>query len=145
MPSAHLWTPGTGGIVDVTIPPPAVATEWTYTCPATIRLRLLFARFAMQTDLNVGTRRCNFQLRVGGTIRFKTDTLLAHSGNTLQYYSLSPGAPMSTFTVNFECRLNCPDDLVLLPGDILESEITNMKAGDQWNTGYIRFEQWISR
>lgn len=124
----------------VTVSNPAVQTDWSYTVPTGSMWRLESVTFTLTADANVASRHMRIRVRRGGSTLYMSvgPSAITANGVGLLYAAKRLLAAQITSSSHTTALFNAPP---LLPGDIIDSQVTNMQAGDQLSAIVLVFTQ----
>jgi hypothetical protein len=128
-------------IYDLEPAAPAVGDDLLFTCPAGVRLELLYCSFQLNPDGVGGARGLPLMIYGSGSLT-KHFTNFRTTATPIYYIpfptgSLSPLQPASVI-MPFEAPW------YMEPGNTLVTEIANMGVGDVINKVSLRFKRWVN-
>lgn len=134
---------GGGKILDTESADPAAGAECTLTVPAGQTWRFIAAKLNLVADGTATDRRVilKFTLAGGVVLRCFMGTNQTASQN-INYSCADFGATASPMNDN-TWQIATPSNLLLLPGDIIETETVNLQAGDNYGKMEVRVEQFF--
>ncbi len=133
-----------GHIRTINIPDPAAGTNFTYTTPANLRLKVRGLAFHLTTDANAANRNI---LIYSDDSNGNKNYIVANTTNITAGLdidiSLHPGARNSSSIVNSSIEMALSYSLILVPGDTINSFIINKQATDQITAINLQVEAFI--
>lgn len=142
--SNHGPLSGPGAVRDVTVADPAAGTNWTTTVPALVRWNVLSITFLYTPSADLALRRVNlvWSNAAGAKIgQFPMSTNMVAS--TVEQTTFANGSTTDAADVGVSVRTGLPLNLILIPGDVLRTIVTNIDAADAMTAIRIRVLEWI--
>jgi hypothetical protein len=119
---------------------PAAGADFSYTVPASRRLRLYMMNLWLVTDANPANRTVYVDITRGGTKLWRypvTTTFANQTASKTCGYVFGVGLAFSDAADQTDRQAPLPDEIELKAGDIIATHTTNIQAGDQWSPHWI--------
>ena len=133
-----------GEMKTIIIPDPGAGNDFSYTVPAGVRLRVRGLAIKLTTDATVSDRRIVITVTDpdGGISQAEFMNAVQAASKTVNNV-LGPGSRAATGPVGGILTAPIASEIVLTPGDVLESDIKNIQAGDTLTKIYLLVEAFI--
>ena len=133
-----------GEIVTIVIPAPGVGNNWSYTVPAGIRLKVRSIAFYFAADATVISRKPIITVTdPEGGISYAEISSASIAANTSVNITFAPGSLSVTASNGSIITVGLSSELMLVPGEVLSSQIKNLQAGDEATEVYLLVESFL--
>ncbi|HZD31612.1 MAG TPA: hypothetical protein VE779_08115 [Candidatus Angelobacter sp.] len=136
-------TEGPGYIYEISVGNPAVATDWSYTNPTTVRLRISSWSALFAASGTAGNRWCQpFIKTVAGVLVWLSNPSTSVPVSTTARVSASQ-SQVTGFGYGTTIQVPLPAPTILMPGETIGTVTGNITTGDQWSSIVIAAEAWL--
>lgn len=136
-------TPQFGFFDTITTNNPNAGSNINYTVPAYTYMRLRGASFSMTTSSTVANRRVQVAVSQAGGAKQYFLSAYDHAASDTVLYSLVPTGATATTTGDGLVVLPIPQELILPPGTLIETEVELLQSGDNLTAMSLFVEQWL--
>jgi len=121
---------------------PAIGSQATITVPAGRIWRVLSCRATLSTSASVANREVRFRQNQGGGFVFIAPAVHTQPENTTYIYTWVSGGRTDQVMYNVNPVI-VPDVVYLKGGDVVQTEVLNWQAGDDWSAIEMTVEEWL--
>ena len=125
----------------VTVTPPSAGTDFSYTVPTGALWRLVSAILIFTTDANAANRHVRLRIRRGTPVIGLTVSNAVHTANGVASMASFQRGMVGNNTTATSHTAALPVLPTLMAGDVIESSVTNIQAGDTFTGIYLTFEK----
>lgn len=133
---------GQGLPVYLTLNSPAAGSNFAYTIPNNLRVRLMSMFFNLTTSATVGSRAVSVQVIYGGAACVVAFAPTTQAASVVQSYTCASGYPSAAPTGG-AMYIPWPFNLLLQAAGLLEIVVGGIQSGDQISNVDVGFEEWI--
>lgn len=134
---------GPGYVHLVTGTDPAAGAEVDETVPTNVRWRLISLRLTLVTDATVQNRTVHVQFTDGTTNYAYIRGPANQAASETRHYDVYEGAARETAFVGTHIMYPLPERMLLFQGHHIETDTSNLQAGDNWGAPQMLVEEWI--
>lgn len=121
---------------------PAAGAEIQENVPTNSRLRLMSIRFGFTTDATVATRQVSLLIFSATTV-FRIIAQPTQAASLAIGYNFIAGGPDRATVVQSEAIVQIPLNLLINDAFSIQTQTTNMQAGDNYGAPEIFVEEWM--
>ena len=133
-----------GNTKTIIIPSPAQGANFSYMVPAGRRMHVRSIAFNFITDANVATRQVIlYVIDPAGGVSYSAVPKVTQVTGLGYDYTFAPQARELANAVGGYATSQLASKLVLVPGEVIASDIQNVQAGDQIQEIYLLVEEFI--
>jgi len=131
-------------LVTTIIPDPLAGENMVWACPDNSRIEIIYLGFILNTDANVADRYATILGTTPTLSQLMAGSTIAHAASLTWGCAFVAGLPQQV-DLSAILRIIIPmsPNLILEPGDILETNILNLQATDTISAIITRYRQWI--
>lgn len=122
---------------------PAAGVEISETVPTNARWRLVAFRFVFTTSATVATRTVQLEFRNAGVPVLFINSVASQTAGLIHEYIYFIGAPYALDVLGGDHLAPLPEGAWLGAGDRIDTNTSNLQAGDNFEAPRLVVEEWI--